>query len=175
MLRVVALFALVALTSGQAQNWRDRTQYDPTRVHTHHHQHQTQEREYPSTFEFQTRGAKVHHHQGPVIQSRSHHQGPIDREEVVVPKEYQDAHAAFSFDVLKHQYYAQTVENHGAVSINPFSFAHFLAIIHEKNFDLPVQNIPKILRLPVDQISEAYHIHNEAQKDVSCSLILPQF
>jgi hypothetical protein len=97
-----------------------------------------------------------------------------DDDTPVVPREYVEAHQAWSLDLLKHQYYSQTVEKHGAVSVSPFSFAHFLAIVHERTYNVPTVNIPKILHLNADRVADSYSIWTDAHEDDHKSYLTAQ-
>ena len=111
--------------------------------HTHHHSHTTNT-----------------HHRGAKLSG-------VDRDEPVIPQEYVDAHSAFTLDVLKNTIFAQTVEKYGAVSVSPFSLGHFLALVNEKTFNVPTTNIPKVLHLTPEKVTDAYATILEAYEDVS--------
>jgi hypothetical protein len=77
-------------------------------------------------------------------------------------------------DLLKHQYFAQTVEKHGAVSVNPHSFGHFLAVLHQRTFNVPTVTIPKVLHLDADRVVDSYALHTDAHEDDHKSYLTAQ-
>jgi hypothetical protein len=67
-----------------------------------------------------------------------------------VPKEYLQAHHRFTSDLLKHPGYWNNIQEHGVSFTNTFTLGHFLAVLGQKQFQIPSDKINKLLRLPTD-------------------------
>jgi len=86
--------------------------------------------------------------------------------EAEIPREYLQAHHRFSSDLLKHPGFWSNIHKNGLAATNSFTLGHFLAVLSQETFDLPTNNIPRLLRLPskekvVDSYSQQFHTYEE--------------